>query len=164
MMLMFTLTNCLTISYLPWFMDLTFQVPMQYCSLQHQILLSSPDSSTTEHHFCFGLAASFFLVLLVVLLHSSPVSYWALSDVGDSSFSVISFCPFIVFLRFSQQGYWGGFQLPPPVIMFSQNSPLWPVHLGWPYTAWYIAPPSYTSPFTMARQWSMKGKIYVIIA
>ena len=29
-------SNCLTTSDLPWFMDLTFQVPMQYCSLQHQ--------------------------------------------------------------------------------------------------------------------------------
>ena len=32
-MLMFTLAiPCLTTSNLPWFMDLTFQVPMQYCS------------------------------------------------------------------------------------------------------------------------------------
>ena len=32
----FTLAiSCLTTSNLPWFMDLTFQVPMQYCSLQH---------------------------------------------------------------------------------------------------------------------------------
>ena len=32
-MWMFTLAiSCLTISSLPWFMDLTFQVPMQYCS------------------------------------------------------------------------------------------------------------------------------------
>ena len=37
---MFTLTiSCLTTSSLPWFMDLTFQLPMQYCSLQHQTLL-----------------------------------------------------------------------------------------------------------------------------
>ena len=33
-MLMFTLTiSCLTRSNLPWFMDLRFQIPMQYCSL-----------------------------------------------------------------------------------------------------------------------------------
>ena len=37
-MSMFTLViSCLTTSNLPWFMDLTFQVPMQYCSLQHWI-------------------------------------------------------------------------------------------------------------------------------
>ena len=39
-MLMFTLAiSCLTTSNLPWFMDLTYQVPMQYCPLQHWILL-----------------------------------------------------------------------------------------------------------------------------
>ena len=41
-MSMFTLAiSCLTMSNLPWFMDLTFQVPTQYCSLQHLILFSS---------------------------------------------------------------------------------------------------------------------------
>ena len=30
-------------------MDLTFQVPMQYCSLQHQTLLLSPVTSTTGY-------------------------------------------------------------------------------------------------------------------
>ena len=74
-MLMFSLTiSCLTTSNLPWFMDLTFQVRMQYCSLQHWILLSSPDISTTESHFHCGPTASLFLGLLVVLLHSSPVA------------------------------------------------------------------------------------------
>ena len=33
--------SCLTTLNLPWFTDLTFQVPMQYCSLQHQTLVSS---------------------------------------------------------------------------------------------------------------------------
>ena len=31
----------LTTSNLPWFLDLTFQVPMQYCSLQHQTSIAS---------------------------------------------------------------------------------------------------------------------------
>ena len=40
----FTLAiSCLTTSNLSWFVDLTFQVPMQYCSLQHRTLLPSPD-------------------------------------------------------------------------------------------------------------------------
>ena len=53
----FTLaTSCLTTSNLPWFMDLTFQVPMQYCSLQHQTLLPSPVPFTTG--CCFVLAPS----------------------------------------------------------------------------------------------------------
>ena len=70
-------------SNLPWCMDLIFQVPMWYYSLQHWILLSSPDTSTTERHFCFGPATSFFLGLLLVVFHSSPVAYWKPSDLGD---------------------------------------------------------------------------------
>ena len=46
----FTLAiSCLTTSNLPWFMDLTFQVPMQYCSLKHWTLLLSPITSTTGY-------------------------------------------------------------------------------------------------------------------
>ena len=45
---------------LPWFKDLTFQVPMLRYSLQHWTLFSLPDTSTAEHHFCFGLATSSF--------------------------------------------------------------------------------------------------------
>ena len=33
-------------------------------------------TSTTEHGFCFCSAASFFLELLVIAFHSSPVEYW----------------------------------------------------------------------------------------
>jgi len=45
-MSMFTLAiSCLTTSNSPWFMDLTFQIPMQHCSLPHQTF-SPPDSFT----------------------------------------------------------------------------------------------------------------------
>ena len=58
-MSMFTLaTSCLTTSNLPWFMDLTFQVPMQYCSLHHRTLLLSP--VTMGHRFHFDSICSFF--------------------------------------------------------------------------------------------------------
>ena len=54
---MFTLAvSCLTTSNLPWFMDVTFRVHIQYCSLQHWALLPSPVTSTTGH--CFTLAPS----------------------------------------------------------------------------------------------------------
>ena len=79
---------------LPWFMDLTFQVPMQYCSLQHWTLLPSPVRSTAGCCFCFGSISSFFLELF---LQWSPVAYWAPTNQGSSSFSVLSFCPFILF-------------------------------------------------------------------
>ena len=49
----------------------TFQDLRQYCSLQHQILPSLSDTSTTEHRFRFGPSASFFLELFVIALHSS---------------------------------------------------------------------------------------------
>ena len=73
-------------------MDLTSQVPMQCCPLQHWILLPSPVTSTTGCYFCFNSVSSFFLELF---LHWSSVAYWAPTDLGSSSFSVISFCLFI---------------------------------------------------------------------
>ena len=112
-MLTFTLTiSCLTTSNLPWFMDPTFQVPMQYCSLQHWTLLLSPVTSKTVCCFCFYSISSFFLVLF---LHWSPVAYWAPSDLGSSSFSVLSSCLFILFMWFSRQEYWSGLPFPSPV-------------------------------------------------
>ena len=102
----------LTTSNLPWFVDLTFQVPMQYCSLQHWTLLLSPVTSTTGRCFCFGSVSSFFLELF---LHSSPVAYWAHINLGSSYLGVISFCLFILFMRFSRQEYWSGLPFPSPV-------------------------------------------------
>ena len=64
---------------------------MQYCFLQHQTLLPSPVTSTTGCCFCFGSVSSFFPELF---LHSSPVAYWAPTDLGSSSFSVAFFLPF----------------------------------------------------------------------
>ena len=109
----FTLAiSCLTTSNLPWFMDLIFQVPMQYCSLQHQNLLLLLVSSTTGCCFCFGSVFSFFLEWF---LHWSPVAYWAPTDLGSSSLSVLSFCLFILFMGFSRQEYWSGLPFPSPV-------------------------------------------------
>ena len=93
-MSMFTLAfSCLIISNLPWFMDLTFQISMQYCSLQHQTLLPSPIISTIGCCFCFGSLSSFFLELV---LHWSPVAYWAPTNLRSLSFSALSFCLFIL--------------------------------------------------------------------
>ena len=89
---------------------------MQYCSLQHWILPSSPEASISEHRFCFGPAVSFFLGLLVVLPCSPPVTYWTSSNLGDTFFNTnFFFCPFIQFMRFSQQVYEGGLPIPSPV-------------------------------------------------
>ena len=97
--------SCLTTSNLPWVMDLTFQVLMQYFSLQHRTLLPSPVTSITGHCFHFGSLYSFFLELF---LHSSSVAYWAPTNLRSSSFSVHSFCLFILFMGFSRKEYWSG--------------------------------------------------------
>ena len=93
-------------------MVLTFQVPMQYFSLHHRTLLPSPVPFTTGCCFCFGSIPSFFLELF---LHLSPVAYWAPTDLGSSSFSILSFFPFIPFIGFSRQEYWSGLSFPSPV-------------------------------------------------
>ena len=134
-MSVFTLAiSCLTTSNLPWFMDLTFQAPMHYCSLQHQTLHPLPVISTNR--CCgFGLASSFFLELF---LHSSPIAYWAPTVLGSSSFSVISFCLFILFLGFLSKNTEVVCHSLLQWTTFFQNSLPWPVHLVWPYMAWLI--------------------------
>ena len=48
------------------------------------------------------------------------------------------FCLFILFMGFSRQAYWSGLPFPSPVDhILSQNSLPWPIHLGWPHTAWF---------------------------
>ena len=75
-------------------------------------LLLSPVTSTTGRCFCFGSFSSF---LLELFLHSSPVAYCVLTDLWSSSFSVISFCLFMLFMGFSRQEYWRGLPFPSPV-------------------------------------------------
>ena len=123
-MSMFTLAiSCLTISNLPWYSDLTFQDPMQYCSLQHWTLLPSPVTSTTRCCFCFGYISSFFLELF---LHFSPVACWVPTNLVSSSFNIIPFCLFILFTGFARQEYWS--DLPFPSLVDHILSETWPVH------------------------------------
>ena len=125
---------------------------MQYCSLQHRTLLPSPITSTTGYCFCFGSVSSFFLELI---LHWSPVAYWALTDLGSSSFGVL-------FFAFSYRS-WGSQGKNTAVVChslhqwttFCKNSPPWPLHLGWPYTAWFIVSLSYTRLWSMWSMWSV---------
>ena len=133
-MSMFTLAiPCLTTSTLPWFLNLTYQVPMQYCWLQHQTLFVSPVTSTTGYCVWFGSIPSVFLELS---LHWSPVAYWALTDLefplSISSHFAFSYCS------------WGSQGKNIEVVChsllqwttFCQTSPPWPAHLGWPHRAW----------------------------
>ena len=113
----------LTTSNLPWFMDLTFQVPMQYRSLHHQTLLPSPVISTTRCYFCFGSISSFFLELF---LHWSQVAYWAPTDLGSSSFTVLSFCIFMLFMDSQGKNIEVVCHFLLLWTTFCENSPPWP--------------------------------------
>ena len=102
---------------------------MQYCSLQHRTLLPSLVTSTTGCCFCFGPIPSFFLELF---LHWSPVAYWAPTDLGSSTFSVLFFA--FSYCSWDSQGentelVWHSLL---QWTMFCQNSPPWPIRLGWP--------------------------------
>ena len=66
-------------------------------------------TSTTGRYCWFHSVSSFFLELF---LYWSPVAYWAYTDPGSSSFSVLSFCPFMLFMGFSKQVYWSGLPFP----------------------------------------------------
>ena len=87
------------------------------CSYAILLFTASDLASITSHiHnwvlFCFGSIPSFILELF---LHWSPVAYWALSLLGSSSFSILSFCLFIQFMGFSRWAYWSGFPFSSPV-------------------------------------------------
>ena len=51
-------------------------------------------------------------ILLELFLHWPPVACWAPTDLGSSSFSVLPFCLFILFMGFSRQEYWSGLPFP----------------------------------------------------
>ena len=63
-------------------MDLTFQVPINIALYSIQ-----PCFYHQSHCSCSGSIPSFFLELF---LHRSPVAYWAPTDLGSSSFSILS--------------------------------------------------------------------------
>ena len=133
----FTLAiSYLTTSNLPWFMDLTFQVPRQYCSLQNLTLFLSSVTPTIGFCFCFGSASSFFLELF---LHSSPVAYWVPTQWGVHLSVSHLFC--LSYCSWGSQGK--NTEVDCHFLLqrttFCQNCPPWPVvHLGWPYMAWLI--------------------------
>ena len=118
----------------------------------HETLLSQPDTSTTVHCFHFGSASSF---LLELFLYSSPVAYWALTDLGSSSFSVLSFCLFILFMGFSRQEYWSGLPSPSPMDHILSKLSTMTHRLGWPYTVWLIVSLNY------AKLWWMESFLLV---
>ena len=89
-------------------------IPGSYAILLFTALdfIPAPVTSTTGCCFCFGSLSSFFLDSF---LHSSPAAFWAPTNLESSSFSVLSFCLFILFFGFSRQEYWSGLPFLSPV-------------------------------------------------
>ena len=151
-MLMFTLSisSCLATSNLPWFMDLIFQVPMQCCSLQHCTFTSI--TSPIHSWVLFLLWLHLFILSGVIspLISSSILGTY---PPGEFIFQ----CPIFAFSYCS----WGSQGKNTEVVChsllqwttFRQNSPPWPVPLGWPYTAWLIVSLSYTRLWSMWSDW-----------
>ena len=111
-MSMFTLaSSCLITSNLPWFMDLTFQVPMQYCSLQHWTLLHH--QSHPQLGVVFSLASS----LHSFLSYFSTDLWWHIGHLPTWGvhLSVSYLCLFILFMGFSRRESWCGLPFPSPV-------------------------------------------------
>ena len=104
---MFTLTiSCLTTSNLPWFMDITLQVPMQYCSLQHRTF-TSITSHIHNWALCLPWLHLFILSGFISPLFSSSILGTYRS--GEFIFQCHIFCLFILFMGFSRKEYWSGF-------------------------------------------------------
>jgi len=64
---------------------------------------------------CIVFALLHPFILSGVLSPLSPVAYWAPTDLRCSSFSILSFCLFILFMGFSRHEYWSGLSFPSPV-------------------------------------------------
>ena len=82
------------------------------------LFFTASDFTYTTSHihnwvlFSFGSTSSFFLELYFDL---SLVARWAPSNMRSSSFSVISFCLFNLFMGFLRQEHWSGLPIPSPV-------------------------------------------------
>ena len=109
-MSMFTLV--ISTSNLPWFMDLTLQVPMQYALYSIGLYFHHQSHPQLGAVFCFGSISSFFLKLSLLW---SPVAYWAPNDLrsylSESYLFAFSYC----LLGFSRQEYWSSLSFPSPV-------------------------------------------------
>ena len=110
----FTLAiSCLTTSNLPWFMDLTFQLPMRYCSLRHwTLLLLSPVTSTTGCYFCFGSNPFILSGVISSLISSSILGNYR---PGEFIFQYPIFLSFHMVHGVLKQAYWSDLPFPSPV-------------------------------------------------
>ena len=108
-MSMFTLAiSCLTTSNLPWFTDLTFQVPKN-------IVLYSIDFTPITSHIHNWVLFLLWLCLFILPGAISPLissSILGTCQPEEFIFSVLSFCLFILFMGFARQEYWSSLSFP----------------------------------------------------
>ena len=130
-------------SNLPWFMDLTFHVPVQYCSLQHQMYFHHQEHPQPN---------------IISILAQPLLSFWSIlgtywAHLLVSYVFAFSYCPW------ESQGKNTGvvchFLL--QWTTFCQNSAVWPICLQWPCKAWLIASLSYTRLWSMWSFWLAFG-------
>ena len=88
------------------------------------------------HQSHLQLGVVFALALSLHAFWSSPVAYWAPTNLGSSSFSVLYLCLFILLMGFSRQEFWSGFPFPSPVDHILSELSTITHHLGWPHMAW----------------------------
>ena len=127
-----------------------FQVPMQYCSLQHQTLLS-PLSQVS--FLCWPIH-----FILSGAIHNCPLLFP--SSILDT-FQPRGLIFWLYLFAFSYCSWSSCGKTPDWFGIFCSTGPHFvrTLHynfLGWPCRAWLIASLSYASLFAMTRLWSMK--------
>ena len=135
---MFILTiSCLNVSNLPWFIP---DIPGSYAKL----FFAASDFIFIPWHIhnwaSLPLRPSRFIPSGVI--SRSPLFPCSILDTfqpGGLIFPCHTFWLLIQFMRFSWQYTGVACRFLLQWITFCQNSPQWPIHLGWPYTAWLIA-------------------------
>ena len=107
-------------------------VLLHFVFQDHTCLLLSPlEICTTDCPFCFSPVVSFFLELLVIVLHSAPVAYWTVLNLdGGFIFQHHIFLPFHTVHLISRQKSWNELPFPPPVghilsELFTMTCPSW---------------------------------------
>ena len=78
------------------------------------LFFTALDFTFTTRHFHTGCCFHFGQPLhsFWSISHFSPIAYWVPTDLGSSSFSVIYFCHFILFMAFSRQECWSSLPFP----------------------------------------------------
>ena len=89
-------------------------IPGSYAIL---FFIASDFTSVTSHihNWALFLLWLCLFIFLELFCHSSPVTYWASTNLGSSSFTAISFYLLIWLIGFSRQEYWNGLPFLSPV-------------------------------------------------